>query len=83
MVVVFSPDGFVSDSGARIQVWWFCFRHKGVVGKKLKSMKDFGLLNEDRCFIIAEGGINHNGNIDLAKQLMDLAFETGSVITCR
>jgi len=30
-----------------------------------------------RCNIIAEGGINHNGSIDLAKQLIDAAVVAG------
>ena len=30
-----------------------------------------------RCNIIAEGGINHNGSIDLAKQLIDVAVVAG------
>jgi N-acetylneuraminate synthase len=29
------------------------------------------------CFIIAEIGINHNGNLDLAKQLIDAAVQAG------
>ena len=29
------------------------------------------------CFIIAEVGINHNGNIKLAKELIDMAITTG------
>jgi len=29
------------------------------------------------CFIIAEIGINHNGNVELAKQLIDTAVEAG------
>jgi len=29
------------------------------------------------CFIIAEAGINHNGDIDIAKQLIKQAFECG------
>ena len=32
----------------------------------------------DKPFIIAEGGINHNGNLDLAKQLIDIAKEGGA-----
>ena len=41
-------------------------------------------INKDRkigenqpCFIIAEIGINHNGNINIAKQLIDIAAEAG------
>jgi N-acetylneuraminate synthase/N,N'-diacetyllegionaminate synthase len=30
------------------------------------------------CFIIAEAGVNHNGNLDLAKQLVDAAVEAGA-----
>ena len=33
--------------------------------------------NEHPCFIIAEIGINHNGNIELAKQLIELAESHG------
>ena len=29
------------------------------------------------CFIIAEAGVNHNGNINLAKRLIDVAKEAG------
>ena len=30
------------------------------------------------CFIIAEAGVNHNGDIDLAKRLIDSASDSGS-----
>ena len=30
------------------------------------------------CFIIAEAGVNHNGNLDLAKRLVDSAQEAGA-----
>jgi len=30
------------------------------------------------CFIIAEAGVNHNGNINLAKKLIDVAKEVGA-----
>lgn len=29
------------------------------------------------CFIIAEIGINHNGSVELAKKMIDIAFESG------
>lgn len=29
------------------------------------------------CFIIAEAGVNHNGSIDVAKKLIDVAYEAG------
>lgn len=30
-----------------------------------------------KCFIIAEAGVNHNGDINIAKKLVDAAFEAG------
>ncbi|KAF5083764.1 N,N'-diacetyllegionaminic acid synthase [anaerobic digester metagenome] len=30
------------------------------------------------CFIIAEAGVNHNGDLNLAKQLIDIAVEAGA-----
>ncbi len=32
----------------------------------------------DRCFIIAEAGVNHNGNVELAYKLCDAAKEAGA-----
>jgi len=37
------------------------------------------LISEsDPCFIIAEAGVNHNGDIDMAKKLIDVAREAGA-----
>lgn len=30
------------------------------------------------CFVIAEAGVNHNGSLDLARQLVDVAAEAGA-----
>lgn len=30
------------------------------------------------CFIIAEAGVNHNGDLDIAKQMIDVARESGA-----
>ena len=30
------------------------------------------------CFIIAEAGVNHNGDVEMAKQLVDVAVEAGA-----
>ena len=30
------------------------------------------------CFIVAEAGVNHNGNLDLARRLIDMAAEAGA-----
>jgi N,N'-diacetyllegionaminate synthase len=32
----------------------------------------------ERTFIIAEAGVNHNGSLDLAKQLIDMAVAAGA-----
>lgn len=34
-------------------------------------------MTKRKCFIIAEIGINHNGSIDMAKELIDLAISAG------
>ena len=33
---------------------------------------------EEPCFIIAEAGVNHNGSVELAKKLIDIAKEAGA-----
>ncbi len=30
------------------------------------------------CYIIAEAGVNHNGSLELAKHLVDVAAEAGA-----
>ena len=36
------------------------------------------IIGEDSpCFIIAEAGVNHNGDINIAKELIDIAVEAG------
>ena len=35
-------------------------------------------LGSERCFIIAEAGVNHNGDITIAKQLIDAVKEIGA-----
>jgi N,N'-diacetyllegionaminate synthase len=34
-------------------------------------------MSYNKTFIIAEAGVNHNGSIDLAKQMIDVALEAG------
>ena len=36
------------------------------------------IAHDQSCFIIAEAGVNHNGDIALAKQLIDVAVESGA-----
>jgi N,N'-diacetyllegionaminate synthase len=33
---------------------------------------------QQRCFIIAEAGVNHNGDLDLARRLIDVAKDSGA-----
>ena len=43
------------------------------------NLKTFdNLVDSGRCYIIAEAGLNHNGSVEIAKQLIDLAFEAGA-----
>ena len=36
------------------------------------------MVENHRCFVIAEAGVNHNGSIELAKQLVDVAVVAGA-----
>ena len=36
------------------------------------------LLGHERVFVIAEAGVNHNGNVDLALKLIDVAADAGA-----
>lgn len=44
--------------------------------KKIKA-GDRYIGEDEPCFIIAEAGVNHNGDINLAKKLIDVAVEAG------
>ncbi len=35
-------------------------------------------ISKKRCFVIAEAGVNHNGDVDIAKELIDIAIGSGS-----
>lgn len=47
------------------------------MGHSLKNLKDFGFDTANKTFIIAEVGINHGGNLELAKKLIDSAARAG------
>jgi sialic acid synthase SpsE len=34
-------------------------------------------MKKNKCYIIAEAGLNHNGSIEIAKQLIDVAVDAG------
>lgn len=43
----------------------------------IKKLKDFGFDTDRRTYVIAEIGINHGGNLDSAKRLIDSAVNSG------
>ena len=45
--------------------------------KKIKA-GDRYIGEDEPCFIIAEAGVNHNGDINLARKLIDVAVEAGA-----
>ena len=34
--------------------------------------------HDQPCFIIAEAGVNHNGSLDMARRLVDVAAQSGA-----
>ena len=36
------------------------------------------ISEQEKTFIIAEAGVNHNGNMSLAKEMIDVASESGA-----
>lgn len=43
-----------------------------------KNLRDYGFATDKRVYVIAEIGLNHSGNIETAKQLIDSASRTGA-----
>ncbi|MBC8552755.1 MAG: N-acetylneuraminate synthase family protein [Candidatus Brocadiales bacterium] len=43
----------------------------------IKKLRDFGFNTDNRTYIIAEIGINHRGDVNIAKQLIDSAVRSG------
>ncbi len=41
-------------------------------------INNFVIGTDNPCFIIAEAGVNHNGDLDIARQLIDAAKESGA-----
>ena len=46
--------------------------------KKVVNIADRPIGEGHPCFIIAEAGVNHNGSLDIARQLVDVAVKSGS-----
>jgi len=42
------------------------------------KIKNKTIGEKEPCFIIAEAGVNHNGKLDLAKKLVDIAVDAGA-----
>ena len=45
---------------------------------KNKLDEDFTNINSSYCYVIAEAGLNHNGSIEIAKKLIDVAAISGA-----
>jgi N,N'-diacetyllegionaminate synthase len=45
---------------------------------KIINIKNKKIGKNSPCFIIAEAGVNHNGKLELAKKLVDVAVESGA-----
>ena len=43
----------------------------------MKNLSDFGFKTKNKTYVIAEIGINHSGDLDVAKRLIDSASKTG------
>lgn len=43
-----------------------------------QPVSEASLMRLDSVFIVAEAGVNHNGSLDLAKRLIDVAAEAGA-----
>jgi len=44
----------------------------------MKNLKDYGFNTANSTYIIAEAGINHSGDINVAKKMIDSASRTGA-----
>ena len=41
-------------------------------------MNNLNNINESDCYVIAEAGLNHNGSLEIAKKLIDVAAIAGA-----
>jgi N,N'-diacetyllegionaminate synthase len=44
---------------------------------RIKNLREYGFSTDNKTYIIAEIGINHGGDVDMAKKLIDSAARTG------
>jgi N-acetylneuraminate synthase len=72
------PDRSIDiDSEFDFQLAQYLIQEKRKTGKRIK-IGDKHISKDDPCFIIAEAGINHNGDLQLAKKLVDSAKDAGA-----
>ena len=43
----------------------------------MKNLSDYGLESSKKTYVIAEIGLNHNGDIELAKKIIESAARAG------
>ena len=43
----------------------------------MKNLKEYGFNTDNKTYVIAEIGINHNGDINIAKKLIKMAHTSG------
>jgi len=46
-------------------------------GGHMVKIENIFVGDDHPCFIVAEIGINHNGSLEIAKKMIDLAAESG------
>jgi N-acetylneuraminate synthase len=78
-----NPGMIESALCERIQFIPLLDTNQRIVAVAVKETKDIiidhCIINKDApCFIIAEIGNNHNGNLDLAKKLVEMAVQAGA-----
>ena len=52
-------------------------QHVGNTNSNMKKLKQYGFNTDNKTYVIAEIGINHGGDIDTARRLIDSAARTG------
>jgi sialic acid synthase SpsE len=48
------------------------------MSQRINDLREFGFDTDYRTYVVAEIGINHGGNIEVAKKLIDSAVRTGA-----
>jgi sialic acid synthase SpsE len=49
------------------------------LGDEMKKLNEISKgFQSDYCYVIAEAGLNHNGSVEIAKELIDIAVKSGA-----